>query len=78
MKSLLCPLILVAGLAACSGGPADPGSQAVASVSEPEEKTESSGFTDSDLNAMRPETERSRQVLWRLKGSTAKHQVRGR
>ncbi len=76
MKSLLPILILVAGLAACSSGAADPSSQATASISEPEAKTASTGFTESDINAMRPETEPSREILWRLKGSTAQHQAR--
>jgi hypothetical protein len=76
MKSFLRSLILVAGLAACSSGPGEPGSQVAASVSEPEAKTASSGFTESDINAMRPETERSRQVLRRLKGGTVQRQLR--
>ncbi len=76
MKILLPILILVAGLAACSSGPADPGSQATASVSEPEEKITSSGFTESDIYALRPETEHSREILWRLKGKTVQNQLR--
>ncbi len=76
MKRFLRSLILVVGLAACSGGPADPDSRATTSVSEP--KIAYSGFSGSDVNAMRPETEHSRQVLLRLKGSTAQHQARGR
>jgi hypothetical protein len=38
--------------------------------------TASTGFTESDIDAMRPETEHSREILWRLKGSTALHQAR--
>jgi ABC-type glycerol-3-phosphate transport system substrate-binding protein len=76
MKGLLRSLMLVAGLAACSGGSADPASQATASASEGEDDTVFSGFSDSDTAAMRPETERSRAVLWRLKGSTMEHRLR--
>ena len=76
MKSFLSSLILVVGLAACSSGPADSVSQATTSVSGTEAKTGSSGFTESDINAMRPETEHSRQVLWRLKGPTVQRQLR--
>ena len=76
MKSLLPILMLVAGLAACSSGSAGPDAQATASISEPEAKTASTGFTESDINAMRPESEHSREILWRLKGSTAQHQAR--
>ena len=76
MKSLLPILMLAAGLAACSSGSAGPDAQAAAGVSEPEAMTASTGFTESDINAMRPETEQSREILWRLKGSTALHQAR--
>ena len=76
MKSFLRSLILVVGLAACSSGPAEPGSQAAASVSEPEEKTASSGLSETEINTMRPETERSRQILLRLKGPMIQRQLR--
>ena len=76
MTGFLRSLILVAALAACASGSADPESQAAASVSEPDEKTATSGFGESDMNAMRPETEQSRDVLWRLKGRTVEHQLR--
>ena len=76
MKDLWRSLLLVAGLAACSGGAAEPGLEATANASEGEEAAAYSGFTASDAAAMRPETERSRAVLWRLKGSTMQHQLR--
>ena len=76
MKGLLRSFILVAGLAACTGGSAEPGAPATASASEDEEITASSGFGASDTAAMRPETERSRATLLRLKGSTYKNRLR--
>ena len=76
MKGLLCSLIFVAGLAACASGAAEPGGQAAASASENEQVTASSGFSASDTAAMRPETDRSRAVLGRLKGSTYKNRLR--
>ena len=81
MKGLLCSFLLVAGLAACTGGSpepgsVDPGAQATASASEDEQATASSGFSASDTGAMRPETDRSRAVLRRLKGSTMEHRLR--
>jgi len=77
MKSSLATLIIVTSLAACSSSPGGHSSQATASVSEPSGITYSE-FTESDLAAMRPETQQSRQVLLRLKGPRAKHQARGR
>ena len=76
MKSFLRSLILVAGLAVCSSGAADPGSQSAASVSEQEDKTASSRYSEVEIDSKRPETERSRQVLRRLKGPTAQRRRR--
>ncbi len=76
MKSFVRSLTLVAGLAACSSGPAESGARVAASVSEPEEKTASSGLSETEINAMRPETERSRQILLRLKGPMIQRQQR--
>jgi hypothetical protein len=76
MKGLLRSFLLVAGLAACTGGSPEPGAQATASASEDEEITASSGFSTSDTAAMRPETDRSRAALLRLKGSTNKNRLR--
>ena len=76
MKASLSALLLVLGLAACSGGGAESGPQQTNSAARSE--ASGSGFSESDLNALRPETEDSRQVLLRLKGSTANHPVRGR
>lgn len=78
MRGVLVSLILGVGVAACSSGPAGRASQTTANVSESEVMSASSGFSEPDLKAMRPETEHSREVLLRLKGSTAKHQTRGR
>lgn len=75
MKGLLRSLMLVVGLAACAGGSAAPGAPATASASEDEEIAAASGFSASDTAAMRPETERSRAVLRRLKGSTMEHRL---
>lgn len=72
----LAPAVIAAGLAACSGGATEPGSQAAASAAEPEAQSTSSGFSDSDLTALRPETNESRETLWRLKGHTVQNQLR--
>lgn len=76
MKGLLRSLLLVAGLAACSAGAPEPGAPATASASEDEQTSATAGFSASDSAAMRPETERSRAVLWRLKGSTYENRLR--
>lgn len=73
MKSFLPVSILVLGLAACSSGSLE--SETTASLSDPDSKS-AAGFTESDRSAMRPETERSREVLWRLKGKTVQNQLR--
>ena len=65
---------LVAGLAACSSGAQE--SSAQAPGSEPEAQSASTGFSDSDMSALRPETDESRETLWRLKGHTLQNQLR--
>lgn len=81
LRSLVLVAVLGAGLAACSSGATDlgaqdPSSQAAASGGEPEATAASSGFSDSDMSALRPETDESRETLWRLKGHTVQNQLR--
>ncbi len=76
MKGILRSVVLVAGLAACSGDAAEPGARATASAAEDELAPASSGFSASDTAAMRPETDRSRAVLGCLKGSTYQNRLR--
>lgn len=76
LRSLVLVAVLGAGLAACSSGAQDPSSQAAASGGEPDATSTSTGFSDSDLKALRPETDESRETLWRLKGHTVQNQLR--
>ncbi len=67
MKRLLPCLILIAGLAACTSGPAGPDSQAAASALEPGDTTAATGISEPDLKALRPERESTREILSRLR-----------
>ena len=67
MKRLLPCLILIAGLAACTSGPAEPDSQAAASALEPGDTTATTGISEPDLKALRPEREYTREILSRLR-----------
>jgi hypothetical protein len=67
MKRLLPCLILIAGLAACTSGPAEPDRKAAASALEPGDTTATTGISEPDLKALRPEREHTREILSRLK-----------
>ena len=80
LRCLAPAAVIAAGLAACSGGApdnsaGDPGSQATG-VGEVDATAASSGFNETDLSALRPETDESRETLWRLKGHTVQDQLR--
>ncbi len=63
MKRLLPCLILIAGLAACTSGPAEPDSQAAAI--EPGDTTATTGINEPDLKV--PEREYTREIISRLR-----------
>ena len=65
MKRLLPCLILIAGLAACTSGPAEPDSQAAASALEPGDTTATTGISEPDLKV--PEREHTREIISRLR-----------